>query len=315
MPSRRYHVLLNVNSGTALSLGLTPEVLEQRFAAEGHTATMDNDGDAALADRLARAAASGADVVIAAGGDGTVTAVASAVLATGQALAILPLGTANLLARDLHVPLDVDAALTALSAMQPRQIDVGEVNGRIFLHKVVIGLVPAIAKGREQIRHRGDWPALMGFVAYFIRRLTRTRRIAVEIAPRDGERRFEKVQSIAVANNSYDEGMGKVFARERLDKGSLTLYVLRHLSVGDVLRLALEMLLGTWRQDEALEIEDVSAITIRTRRKRVKAMIDGEVETLTVPLNFRIRPAALTVLAPPDEPVGEPESPLQAVGA
>jgi diacylglycerol kinase family enzyme len=316
MQSRRYHVLLNVNSGTAISLGLTPQALEEQFAREGHTATIDSDTESPLSERIERALKSGADVIVSAGGDGTATAVAAAVVGTQQAMAILPLGTANLLARDLKVPLKLDEAVTALAHMEPRQIDVGEVNGRIFLHKVVIGFVPAIAKGREQIRGRTDWGAKIGLVSYFLRRLSRARRIAVEIAPRNGERRFEHVQSVAVANNGYDEGWGKIFARERLDAGSLRLYVLRHLNVADVLRLAAEMLLGRWQQDEALEIEDVSAVTLRTRQKQIKAMIDGEVETLSVPLNFRIRPGVLTVLAPPEpEPIGEPDSPLVAVEA
>ncbi len=316
MKSRRYHVLLNVNSGTALSLGLTPQLLEERFAAEGHTATVDNDCESPLSARIQRAVESGADVIVSAGGDGTATAVAAAIVGTAQAMAILPLGTANLLARDLKVPLDLEEAVTALARMEPRQIDVGEVNGRIFLHKVVIGLIPSIAAAREQIRGRTDLQAKLGFLNYFMRRLSRARRMAVEIDPRNGERRVERVQSIAVANNGYDEGMGKIFARENLNRGSLTLYVLRHLTVGDVLRLGMEMILGNWRQDEALEIEDVSGVTIRTHKQTLKAMIDGEVETLSVPLQFRIRPGALTVLAPPEpEPIGEPESPLAAIEA
>jgi diacylglycerol kinase family enzyme len=80
--------------------------------------------------------------------------------------------------------------------------------------------------------------------------------------------------------------------------GTLTLYVLRRLSIGNVLRLALEMLTGRWQEDQAVSIETVRSVSLRAKRNKIKAMIDGEVETLDTPLNFRIRPGALRVLAP-----------------
>lgn len=306
MPERRYHIMLNPHSGTAQALGLDAETLSARFAAHGLDAAVDADADTPFPDRIARALGSDADTVVAAGGDGTVTALAAALVGTDKTLAILPLGTANLLARDLLIPLEVDEAIAALAAMAPRRIDVGEVNGRVFLHKVVIGLMPGIAAGREQIRDRDDFGARFGFVLYFFRRLARARRIAVEIAPAEGPPRIARVQALAVANNAYDEGLGRFFARQRLDAGTLSLYVVRHFDLRDLLRLSLGMVMGNWRHDEALIIESTPAVTIRSRRKRLKTMFDGEVETLEVPLDFTIRPGALSVLAPvPPEPPDE----------
>jgi len=218
---------------------------------------------------------------------------------TGRTLAVLPLGTANLLARDLSLPLTLESWFETLDTMVPRKIDVAEVNGRVFLHKVVIGAVPGIAAAREQLRGRSDIGALLGFLGYLIRRLSRLRRFAAEITPSSGESRIERVQSIAVANNDYDEGLGQLFYRSRLDAGSLSLYLLRHLSLPDALRLASGMLMGNWRNDDVLEIENVRAVVIRTRWRRIRAMVDGEVTALMGPLHFRIRPLALTVLAPP----------------
>lgn len=298
MPSRRYHVVLNPKSGAALAAGLTAESLAAAFAHHGLDAVIDADNSAPFADRIRKARDSDADVVVSAGGDGTATGLAGALAGTTKALAILPLGTANLLARDLSLPLDLDATVAALGDMEPRQIDVGEVNGRVFLHKVVLGVIPSIAAAREQIRGRSDVGALFGFGRYFVRRLGRARRIALSITSRDTDDRVERVHAIAVANNAYDEGLGRIFARSSLDAGVLTLYVLKHLTLGDALRLSAEMLAGRWQQDEALDIASVRSVSIRSRRASVSAMIDGEVEMLQTPLNFRIRPKALTVLAP-----------------
>lgn len=306
---RRYHVILNTSAGTALAQGITSESLEEAFAAQGLDATIDWRCEDRLEDRIARAKKSGAEVIVAAGGDGTATAIAEAVVGTSQALAVLPLGTANLLARDLGLPLDVKQAVADLGTMVEKKIDVAEVNGRVFLHKTVIGVVPEIAAAREQIRGRKDVGARLGFISYFFRRLSRARRIAVEITPRAGTPRIERVQAIAVANNDYDAGFGRIFTRERLDGGSLSLYLIRHLTVADVFRLVTEMILGTWREDAAIEIENVGAVTLRMKKQAVKAMIDGEVETLQLPLSFKIRPGALTVLVPAPAPAPATKEP------
>jgi diacylglycerol kinase family enzyme len=303
---RRYHIVLNPKSGAALAIGLTAEKLAASFAANGLEATMDADDSVPFAERIERAKNADAEVIVSAGGDGTATALANALADTGKALAVLPLGTANLLARDLSLPLDLEATIAALGTMETRQIDVGEVNGRVFLHKVVVGLIPSIAAGREHIRGRQTLPALLGFGGYFLRRLTRARRIALEITSADTTDRVERVQAIAVANNAYDQGLGRVFSRTALDTGQLTLYVLRHLTLGDVLRLSAEMLAGRWQEDDALGIESVGAVRIRMKRPSVKVMIDGEVEMFSSPLDFRIRPKALTVLAPVPAVVADP---------
>ena len=297
MQKRRYYIVLNTHSGTANSLGITAAELRQQFSEE-EIICVDDEMDTPLAERIEWACQSDADVIVAAGGDGTVTAIAEATIGTDKTLAILPLGTMNLLARDLGVPLELGNWVEAMRRMEPRRIDVGEVNGRIFLHKVVIGVVPGLAAGREQIRGRGALGAKIGLLRYLYRRLVRARRVAVEIGYRNGTTRIERAAAIAVANNGYDEAFGHVFSRAQLDGDNLTLYVVRRFNPLDVLRLATKMLLGTWHSDVALAVEKVRAVTLRTRKPRIKVMFDGEVETLSTPLRFRIRPGALSVLAP-----------------
>ncbi|WP_421762208.1 diacylglycerol/lipid kinase family protein [Devosia sp.] len=310
-----YHILLNARSGAAATGAITPQVLQEFFSSRGDIVSIDADTSIPFAKRLQRAAASPAKVLLAAGGDGTATALAQVAIEAGKTLALMPLGTANLLARDLSIPLVVEKWLEGLAEMEPRRIDVGEVNGRIFLHKVVIGAVPGIALAREQIRGRSDLAAKLGFFAYFVRRLARIKRFAAEITPESGDPRIERVQSIAVANNDYAAGVGQVFTRPRLDAGTLSLYLVRHLSFADALRLGAGMLMGTWRTDEAIEIENVKSLVIRTRSRRLNAMVDGEVIGLEGPLTFRIRPLALSILAPKPapEPAVEPTAAV-AVG-
>ncbi len=295
----RYYVIFNPQSGTALASGLSTSALLAAFETAGVSAQIDGTVDP-IEVKVARAAASDAEVVVAAGGDGTITALAGALVGTGKTLAILPLGTVNALAKDLNVPLDLSAAIEALETAEAIPIDVGEVNGRIFLHKVVIGVVPSLAAGREYIRGQETLGAKLAFMRFILRRLSRARRMAVAIEPDEGESRVLRVQAVAVASNAYDQGFGKVFARHELQGGMLTVYTLTSLTWRDFARLAGGMVLGNWQDASALSIESVRAVTIRSHRRLLKVMFDGEVMSLETPLQFRIRPLALSVLVPPE---------------
>ena len=294
--------MFNPNSGTALKLGLAADAISKLFDGADLNATVDADDSVALDQRIKGALATDADVIVAAGGDGTITALASAMVGSAKTLALLPLGTANLLARDLKIPLELDAAVAALSSMEAMSIDVAQVNGRVFLHNVTLGFVAGVAVGREQIRGRTDLAAKVGFFRYFLRRVARAKRIAVEITASDLPPRIVRAHAISVANNLYDQGFGQVFSRKRLDGGRLGVYTLKHLVLSDVIRLSVAMLLGRWQEQEAVDIEDHEESTIRSKRPAVMAMLDGEIETLSMPLRFKILPKSLSVLVPRQEP-------------
>ena len=81
-------------------------------------------------------------ILVIGGGDGTIGSAASVVVGTHIVLGILPLGTLNHFAKDLNLPTDLDAALDLIAAAKMRTVDVGEVNGRVFLNNSSIGILP-----------------------------------------------------------------------------------------------------------------------------------------------------------------------------
>lgn len=305
MAERRYHIIFNPAAGTALALGLTTEALATQLTGAGLDFTIDDDDDLPLTDRIGSALAGDADVIVAAGGDGTVLAVAEALVGSDKTLAVLPLGTLNGLARDLGLALDLPGAIAQLGALEQRAIDVAEVNGRPFLHNVIVGLIPGIAVGRELIRGKeAGWRTRVRFIRFMWRRMTYAHRIALALRSDTNATRIELVQSLVVANNSYDQRIGRFMARRRLDRGTMTAYLIRSLRMRDALRLALSMLAGRWRSDQAIEFEKVRELTVQSKRKRVMVTMDGEVTRLDTPLNFRIRPRSLQVLAPAEAVAG-----------
>ena len=277
---------------------LTATQLRERLESLGYDVTVDDDQRRSFPTRLRTARQSSAEILVAAGGDGTVTALAEVAAETDRPLLVVPFGTANLLARDLALPLDLEAWLTALPDFVERRIDLGRVNGRAFLHKVVIGFVPGIAAAREKIRGVAAIGARLAFMGYAARRILRARRIALELTRDDEPPHIDRLQAVAIANNGYDEAFGHFFARATLDGGNLSVYKLQSITLFKAVSLAAGLFFGRWQDDAALTIEIAETITIRTRRKRLKVMLDGEVETLMTPLTFTIEKQKLRVLAP-----------------
>jgi diacylglycerol kinase family enzyme len=197
------------------------------------------------------------------------------------------------------MPLDLDGAVASLDKLAPQRIDVGYVNGKLFLHNVLIGVIPSIALVREAVRHDATAGMWLKFGRFMLRRLARARRLALAIEPEDGAHRIARLQAVAVANNSYDQKFGAFMTRKRIDRGRLTLYTLSSLTLGDAIRLTFEMFTGRWRDDDIINFEHMRAVTIRSKKPKLLVTIDGEVMTLPTPLSFEVKPLALSVLAMP----------------
>lgn len=242
------------------------------------------------------------DAVIVAGGDGTVNCAASALAGGDKPLGILPLGTLNHFARDLGLPADPETAASALAAARWRQVDVGEVNGRVFVNNCSIGLYPEAVRGRERRRETGEpkWPAMARALRDALRRPPVLR---LTLETHDRALRVA-TPLLVVGNNRYETDLVRLGQRTALDEGLLWVYLARHTSVGGVLRLALHAFAG--RLERAPEFEALSTPRLRVedrrRRRELRVAVDGELAHVTPPLLLRSRPRSLRVLVPPRPP-------------
>ncbi len=156
-PDRSFAVVVNVSAGGLIGASGPEEDIRAAFAAHGVTPLFIGDDAGDLPTRVARARDSGAGVIVMAGGDGTVACAAHALAGGTVALGILPFGTMNLMARDLSIPVgDLAAAVGCLIDGVPRAIDVGDVNGHVFLCGSMIGMATRLARYREAGRG-GGW--------------------------------------------------------------------------------------------------------------------------------------------------------------
>jgi len=242
------------------------------------------------------------DVIVAAGGDGTINTVAAAVIDSDKILGVLPLGTLNHFAKDVGIPTDLQEAARTIIAGHTIQVDAAEVNNRIFLNNSSLGLYPMIVREREKHQRLGfrKWPA---FVWATIQALRRNPFLDVQLRVND-ELLDRTTPFVFVGNNEYAMDLFNIGARDRLDKGELSIYITDGTSRLKLIGLALRAVVGRLRNDKDFLALRSDEVKIQTARKRVRVAFDGEIEVMQAPLHYRVRSRALRVIVPEDVKAG-----------
>lgn len=238
----------------------------------------------------------GYDLFIAAGGDGTVSAVATGLVNREVPMGILPVGTGNGLARDLHIPLRLDEALE-LIAERPasKPVDAIEVNGSYHLLHLSVGITPMTAKNasREQKQRLGRLAYILGGLRSLIGFQPIT--FYLEI---DGVKVRVRASEVLLMN-SFSMGDPDRFLNLGIDNtdGRLDLFVIKSRTGSDYLRVAWNILMRQPRVDPDVErfyIED--RLVIKTRRQR-PVQADGDLIGST-PVAVRLVPQAVNIIVP-----------------
>lgn len=234
-----------------------------------------------------------ADLVIVCGGDGTVSSSAMAVMESGLPFGIMPMGTANDLARTLGIPLDLPRAADVIVKGHTRRIDVGTVNGHAFFNVASIGLSTDLAKGLDPDLKRRY--GRLGYAMAALKVLTGAGRFTATITD-DGQATDVLSYQIAVGNGRHYGGGNVVEANAQIDDGHLDLY---SLEMDNVWKLALMLRSfrsgrhGAWK-----EVRTAKAVEFDIETKRPMPInTDGEIVTMT-PAHFRVHPKAISVFAP-----------------
>ncbi|MEH6472040.1 MAG: YegS/Rv2252/BmrU family lipid kinase [Halopseudomonas sp.] len=233
-----------------------------------------------------------ADRVLALGGDGTISSVAHQCVEQGWSLAILPAGTANDFARGLGISSNPDLACRLLNTGQLQQLDVGRLNGRVFLNVAHIGLGAEVAWSLGH-QHKRFWGGY-SYLRRLLKVISGRRRFSARIEA-DGQVMTGRWLEIAMANGPYFGG-GHRIDGAGFDSGSLTLVAIRARSIPKVLLAWLAARLGHPLDRKLVRVEHVQRCRVVTRRK-LKVTADGERFGRT-PVDYQIEPQALTVLLP-----------------
>lgn len=289
-------VVLNPGSGAGNGEN-SPERIVALFAALGREAAILRVGRESTVDGEARAAVqAGCRLLVAAGGDGTVSAVAGALVGGEIPLGVLPIGTLNHFAKDLGLPLGLPEAVAVAARGTVRAVDVGEVNGRIFVNNSSLGVYPRIVELRARYAGRGaaKWAAaLWATLAVLRRRPFLTIRIRTEETSV-----VRRTPFVFVGNNEYRMAGLNGASRDSLTGGKLALYVMDASHRPSLLRLGWEVFRKGAEQVRELDLLHVTEAVLETPRHQLRVALDGEVVVLDSPLEFRSRPGALRVVTP-----------------
>jgi diacylglycerol kinase family enzyme len=240
----------------------------------------------------------GLDRVYVLGGDGSILSVASRLLGHEVPLGIIPLGTANLLARDLALPLDPEQAIETLIDPCVRRIDIGRVNGHPFLCASMLGMTTELAKTREALRGLGTWYLLPSMLTkgYWLFMLYPFHRVTLSFPDRQLS---VTTRAMVISNNPLQPEPGLYPRRAQLDGGRLGIYGVHQGPLYELPRLALSLIIGTWPSEPRVFNRTSDRVIIDTRKPRMlTALNDGEPCRLRTPLHYDILTAALPVLVP-----------------
>lgn len=288
----RKRTLLLVNPGAGRGEETLAPVID-RFRRSGLQVTLESfEALPALRQDIDRLRSTHDQLVIC-GGDGSISSAAGAVMESGLPMGILPMGTANDLARTLQIPLELEEAAGVILAGRLRPIDVGTVNGHTFFNIASIGLSTELAR-RLDARMKRRFGRL-SYALTAIQVLLSARRFRARIAA-NGHSRTVKTYQIAVGNGVHYGGGNVILQAAAIDDGRLDLYSLEMRSLWKLVLMFPAFRAGRHGAWKEVRTSRSDAFVIETRRP-LPVNADGEIVT-TTPARFRTHPGAVSVFVP-----------------
>ncbi|OKH13476.1 lipid kinase [Fischerella major NIES-592] len=233
------------------------------------------------------------DLVIVGGGDGTLNAAVDTLVETNLPLGILPLGTANDLARTLKIPNSLPEATKVIANGKVQRIDLGEVNGKYFFNVASLGMSVKITQRlTKEVKRR--W-GIFAYAFTAVKVIWESRPFSAEIRLPDQSIKVKTVQ-IAIGNGRYYGGGMAVAPDAMIDDQRLDLYSLEIRHWWEIIPLLPRMRQGRHINARNVRALQAQEIEIYTRKPR-PINTDGEITTYT-PAYFRVIPKAVAVFVP-----------------
>lgn len=291
-------IIFNPYAGQASILSQELNAAAQVWRAQGWQVELQPTSARGHATQLAHLAANQqCDMVVAAGGDGTINEVVNGLAGSSTILAALPLGTVNVWARELRLPLQPRAAAEAMVTWQARPIDLGCAGGHYFLLMAGIGFDAVItSEVRPEEKRR------LGALAYILRGLELALRVRGTRAwiTLDGKKIRGRVLMVVVGNTQLYGGMVRITRRASIDDGLLDVCVMKGDGLVSGLVHAFSILHQRYSLDPELEYYRARHVHIVTR-PALPVQVDGDTIGQT-PMKFEVVTGALQALMPPDLP-------------
>ncbi len=238
----------------------------------------------------------GAPRVLVCGGDGTLALAAGRLAGTKTALAVLPGGTLNHFAARVGIPTGAKAALELALTGQPRPVAAGYVNDRLFLNTSSVGAYVYFVRTRNNLERQMDYHTASLLAG--LRRLVRFRSARLNV---NGNIMKSPLVFVGVDER---ELRFPILGQQKSDgEAGLHIIVVKSRSRLDTLKIACKAFfsgvdpLEQANEVEALLLENLE-LSYQQKKRQMTVALDGELASLTAPLQYRFAPEALSVIAP-----------------
>jgi len=299
----RIFVVLNPMAGSAKA-GDIRQALERQLGDQVRTDIYETTGDEAedVVAMVRAELANNPSVVVAAGGDGTISDVAEALIGSDTRLGIIPVGTANVFARELGIPFDLEGACALLNGQQyTTSVDAMKVGDKYFVLQIGIGIDSLMIRDtdRQAKRRFGRaaymWTAFTRLIGYQPTRFT---------IVADGKRMRPRASQVLIANGGV---LGVPPFRWgpniRPDDGKIDVCIVSARTALDYLGLIWHTLLGQQRRDRNVRYLTAERSIAISADEPLPIQADGEIIGDT-PIQIEVVPDALKVIVP--APIAQP---------
>ncbi len=242
----------------------------------------------------AKAAADHYDIVVAVGGDGSVNEVAKSLAGTKTALAIVPAGSGNGLARHLKIPLDLIKAVQLINTGKEIAIDTVHINDELFVNVAGIGFDAHIGWEFAKYGKRG----FSSYIKIVFREIRKYKAREYELVMNE-KSHFKKAFLISFANGSQWGNNAFIAPTAHVSDGQLKISILKAFKWYNAFAVGYRLFNKTLHKSKLMEV--MSTTELLVKQNETKAHIDGEPVEIGKTIHLKVNPGSLLVVVPHGE--------------
>ena len=295
MPKKKVCVIINPVSGTGGKASI-PVKINSAFDPKKYDVIIRYTGYAGHATEIAKKAVKeNFKYVIAAGGDGTVNEIARALVGTSCVLGIIPLGSGNGLARDLHISMNIDKAIETISEGDERKIDYGIANDEIFFCTCGVGFDAFVSERFADEKMRGP----IGYVKNILESVIDFKSEEYELTY-DGKTIKERAFVVTCANASQYGNEAYIAPGADMEDGKMNVALIKPINAFEMPQTTIQLFTKSLHKNNKV-IHFLTSDLVIKRNRSGSMHIDGESIDAGKEITVKIIPKGLHVLAPKKE--------------
>lgn len=251
---------------------------------------------------IAQAKSDGVDLILAAGGDGTVSMVGSPLINSDIPLGILPIGTGNLLAKELMIPINLVKALELITSGESEtiSIDVLKLDDQYYILNISVGVSSRVMKSTtsDEKKRLGVFAYLIHFIQQILG--LKLQRFTIDY---DGQKEFHLASEVLITNGRLMGVEPLEWSEDiSLNDGKLDIFIIRAANILDLISIFFAAFSKRkWKSPVIRYVRFEEYCRIETKDP-IQAQADGDAVGKT-PLVIQVEPQALTLIIPKKEPI------------